>query len=118
MSHTNGYNLNTLTFRDQSEDRRINFIIVGLGNWTEVGERVWGVMDAGTGRIVDTRETHKGAEELAACLEGMRAKQKRVDEIFASADAKIAALTEIIKGWHAEAAAELGEQEDADRKPS
>ena len=118
MSHIDGYNLNTLTFRDQSEDRRINFIIVGLGNWTEVGERVWGVMDAGTGQIVDTRETHKGAEELAACLEGMRAKQKRVDEIFASADAKIAALTEIIKGWHAEAAAELGEQEDADRKPS
>ena len=92
MSHIDGYNPNTLTFRDQSEDRRINYIIVGLGNWAEVGERVWGVMEAGTGRIVATRETHKGAEELAACLEGMRAKQKRVDAIFAGADAKLALL--------------------------
>ena len=104
MTHTNGY----------------RYILVGLGNWTEVGERVWGAMDGRSGAIVDTRASHVAAVALVEALNDMHAKQLRVDAIFAGvdaifadADAKIAAMTEIMRGWHAEAAAELCEQEDA-----
>ena len=124
MSHPNGYNPNTLTFRDQSEDRPSRYILVGLGNWTEVGQRVWGAMDGRSGAIVDTRASHVAAVALVEALNDMHAKQLRVDAIFAEAveavdaifadaDAKIAALTEVMRGWHASAAAELREQEDA-----
>ena len=106
MTHTNGY----------------RYILVGLGNWTEVGERVWGAMDGRSGAIVDTRASHVAAVALVEALNDMHAKQLRVDAIFAEAveavdaifadaDAKIAAMTEVMRGWHAEAAADIAETE-------
>ena len=102
MTHTNGY----------------RYILVGLGNWTEVGQRVWGAMDGRSGAIVDTRASHVAAVALVEALNDMHAKQLRVDAIFAGvdaifadADAKIAAMTEIMRGWHAEAAADIAETE-------